>query len=151
MRLGPVELKMKNKSKISTPSLIAPCGMNCSLCRAYARERNPCPGCRGDDSAKTKTRMQCGIKKCEKLTDSGNDYCFSCSDFPCKSLLHLDSRYKAKYAMSMIENLASICKFGIQEFVKKEIERWTCQQCGEVICVHKPDCSSCGHVWNPKK
>lgn len=108
----------KVELKKTTPDSIAPCGMNCSLCRAYGRQRKPCPGCRGDDSTKTKTRVQCGIKNCEKLTDGGIDYCFSCSDFPCKSLLHLDSRYKAKYGMSMIENLASISKFGIQVFVK---------------------------------
>ena len=39
----------KVKLKKTTPDLIAPCGMNCSLCRAYGRERKPCPGCRGDD------------------------------------------------------------------------------------------------------
>jgi uncharacterized radical SAM superfamily Fe-S cluster-containing enzyme len=27
-------------------SLIAPCGMNCSICSAYLREKNKCPGCR---------------------------------------------------------------------------------------------------------
>lgn len=132
----------------TTPDSIAPCGMNCSICRAYGRERKPCPGCRGDDSTKTKTRLQCGIKNCEKLSDGGIDYCFSCSDFPCKSLRHLDSRYKTGYGMSMIENLASISKFGIHEFVKKENERWTCRQCGEIVCVHKPACCSCGHLWN---
>ena len=138
----------KVELKTTTPDSIAPCGMNCSLCRAYGRTRKPCPGCRGDDSTKTKTRVQCGIKNCENLTNGGIDYCFSCSDFPCKTLLHLDSRYKAKYGMSMIENLASICKFGIQEFVIKENKRWTCHQCGEMVCVHKTECCYCGHAWN---
>jgi hypothetical protein len=132
----------------TTLDSIAPCGMNCSLCRAYGRERKPCPGCRGDNSKKTKTRVQCGIKNCENLKDGEIDYCFSCRDFPCKSLLHLGSRYKAKYGMSMIENLTSICKFGIQDFVKNENERWTCRQCGEMVCVHKTECCSCGHAWN---
>lgn len=141
----------KVRVKRVTPDSIAPCGMNCSLCRAYGRERKPCSGCRGDDAMKTKTRLQCAIKNCEKLTDGEIDYCFGCSDFPCNSLRHLDSRYKAKYGMSMIKNLAEICKVGLQEFVINENERWACQQCGEVICVHKPDCCSCGHAWNPKK
>jgi hypothetical protein len=26
--------------------LVAPCGMNCGICRAYLREKNKCPGCR---------------------------------------------------------------------------------------------------------
>jgi hypothetical protein len=50
--------------------------------------------------------------------------------------------------MSMIENLANIRDFGIQEFVKKENQRWACCQCGAMLCVHTPECSSCGHVWN---
>jgi hypothetical protein len=112
----------KVELKTTTPDSIAPCGMNCSLCRAYGRTRKPCPGCRGDDSTKIKTRVQCGIKNCVNLADGGIDYCFSCSDFPCKTLLHLDSRYKAKYGMSMIENLAGICKLGIQDFEKRERE-----------------------------
>jgi hypothetical protein len=30
--------------------LIAPCGMNCAICKAYLRQRNPCNGCRFGDS-----------------------------------------------------------------------------------------------------
>lgn len=137
--------------RITTPDAIAPCGMNCGLCRAYGRSRNPCPGCRAGDDRKTKARLQCRIRNCEKLAEAGIDYCFDCSDFPCKTLCHLDKRYKTKYGMSMIENLAGVNQSGIQEFVIKENERWTCRQCGEVICVHKPECCSCGHVWNQNK
>jgi ribosomal protein L37E len=50
--------------------------------------------------------------------------------------------------MSMIENLATIKKIGIEEFVKEENKRWSCRQCGELLCVHKPECSCCGHIWN---
>ena len=27
--------------------LIAPCGMNCGICKYYYREKDKCPGCRG--------------------------------------------------------------------------------------------------------
>lgn len=138
----------KSRSRVTSPALIAPCGMNCSLCRAYGRQRNPCPGCRGDDRTNTKTRQRCRIKTCEKIIAGGIDYCFACSDFPCKILRNLDSRYKAIYGMSMIENLANINNYGIQAFVIKENQRWRCCQCGEILCVHKPECTSCGHVWN---
>lgn len=80
--------------------------------------------------------------------ESGIDFCFDCSDFPCKTLCHLDSRYRTKYGMSMVENLASIKKLGIQDFVKNENRRWNCRQCGEILCVHKPACPACGDVWN---
>jgi hypothetical protein len=71
---------------------------------------------------------------------------------PVKSyVVWIPANNKAMYGMSMIENLATISKFGIQEFAKKENERWTCPQCGEIVCVHHPDCGSCGHVWNKKQ
>jgi hypothetical protein len=138
----------KRKARITTPSLIAPCGMNCSICRAYGRQRNPCAGCRGDDSMKTKTRLTCTIKRCEQLIEGRADHCCHCGDFPCKTLVHLDSRYTTRYGMSMIENLANIRDFGIHEFVERENQRWACRQCGEMLCVHKPECPSCGHLWN---
>ncbi len=132
----------------SSPGLIAPCGMNCSLCRAYGREKNPCPGCRADDSGKTKTRVNCKIKNCEKIIEGGFAHCFDCGSFPCNALKHLDSRYRSKYGMSMIENLSSIKSLGISQFIETEHERWACRQCGEMICVHESACLSCGHVWN---
>jgi hypothetical protein len=33
------------------PEIISPSGLNCSLCRAYLRDRNACPGCRGANPA----------------------------------------------------------------------------------------------------
>ena len=59
----------------------------------------------------------------------------------------LDKRYRTKYAMSMIDNLEYIKQFGIRDFVKQEKERWACPVCGEIICVHKPQCISCEHTW----
>ncbi|HEY3275920.1 MAG TPA: hypothetical protein VGJ94_04815 [Syntrophorhabdaceae bacterium] len=47
--------------------------------------------------------------------------------------------------MSMIENLDNIEKFGIRNFVIKEKEKWACPQCGEILCVHKENCPSCGY------
>ena len=130
-----------------TQLLIAPCGMNCRLCCAYVRDKNVCPGCRGDDSVKPKTRVTCKIKNCEKITKGGCKYCSSCDSFPCAALNHLDKRYRSKYGMSMVENLENIRRFGIRHFLRNEKEKWACPACGEVICVHKPQCLSCGHEW----
>ena len=128
-------------------SLIACCGMNCRLCRANRRDRNACPGCRGDDSLKTKTRVMCRIKTCEKIVRGEARYCFSCDSFPCDRLHHLDKRYRTKYGMSMIENLRNIQKLGIRHFIENEKRKWTCPECGEMICVHEPQCLSCGRRW----
>lgn len=128
-------------------ALIAPCGMNCRLCRAYRREKNACPGCRGDDSLKTKTRVFCRIKTCGKILQSGAGFCFRCDSFPCDRLNHLDARYKTKYGMSMIDNLRSIQKSGMRRFLENEKRRWACPECGELICVHEAHCLSCGRRW----
>ncbi len=128
-------------------SLIAPCGMNCRLCRAYVREKNPCPGCRSDDHVKPKTRVLCRIKQCEILKAEKMMYCFDCGNFPCDRLKHLDKRYRTKYGMSMIENLKNIKRFGIQNFIKQEESRWACSKCGEILCVHKKSCIRCGSKW----
>ena len=128
-------------------TLIAPCGMNCRLCRAYIRDSKACPGCRGNDSFKSKACVSCRIKNCEKIVQGKVRYCFSCDSFPCDRLNHLDKRYRTKYGMSMIHNLEDIRKLGIRHFIRNEGKRWTCPKCGDLICVHKPQCLSCGHTW----
>ncbi len=125
--------------------LIAPCGMNCRLCRAYQRARNPCLGCRGDDSRKPRTRTCCSIKTCSTIEKVS--YCFSCRSFPCFDLSKLDKRYSTKYGMSMIENLESVKRSGVRLFIGNEKKKWTCPGCGELLCVHEPKCAKCGYLW----
>lgn len=126
--------------------LIAPCGMDCRLCRAYGRERKPCPGCRGDNVLKSIACVTCKIKNCKKLARDGLKFCFRCDEFPCAPVRHLDNRYRTNYGMSPIENLAGIKRLGIRRFVTSENDRWACRECGGMLCVHKAQCPSCGHL-----
>jgi hypothetical protein len=142
-----MKISPSTKSKPITSSLIAPCGMNCRLCRAYIREKNACPGCLGDDRPKTKTRALCRIKQCEILKDADLRYCFDCGKYPCDRLNQLDKRYRTNYGMSMIDNLNDIKQFGIRNFIKQEKDRWTCPACGEIMCVHEENCAICGYKW----
>ena len=142
--------RSKKTTAIST-KLIAPCGMNCCLCSSYTRDKKPCPGCRGDDSLKSKSCVACRIKNCEKMVDAKVKYCFYCDSFPCVRLNHLDKRYKTKYGMSMIANLENIREFGIRQFIRNEKERWRCPECGEMLCVHKAQCLYCQQAWGGKK
>jgi hypothetical protein len=135
------------KTNVIRTTQIAPCGMNCRLCRAYIRDKKACPTCRSDDSLKSKACVTCRIKNCEKIAKGKINYCFGCDRFPCDRLNHLDERYRTKYGMSMIDNLLRIKKFGIRHFDRNETERWTCPECSQLICVHKPQCLSCGHKW----
>lgn len=142
----------KHKKTIPIPvKMIAPCGMNCSLCWGYMREKNSCPGCRetrAQETHKSKYRTRCKIKNCEQIINGSKNYCSnSCEGFPCKRLKQLDKRYRTKYGMSMIENLKMINESGIRYFIRNEREKWACSECGEMICVHKSACISCGYEW----
>jgi len=128
--------------------LIAPCGMNCSLCIAYQfREkdlnkqgfhRKYCPGClpRGENC----THMG---NKCDLLGQGLVRYCFECESFPCQRLKSLDKRYRTKYHLSMIENLKNIKEYGIAKFLEGEETKWRCPDCGSVICCHNGLCLNC--------
>lgn len=82
------------------------------------------------------------------MAAGGFEYCYSCGDFPCVVLLHLDKRYRLKYATSAVENLRTIQKIGLSKFARSEIQRWTCPQCGGTLCMHDPECPGCGYRWN---
>ena|SRR5437868_4795500 len=128
-------------------ALIAPCGMNCGLCRAFLRRRNKCPGCRGDDRGKPKTRVACRIKNCKERRGVDRAFCSDCASFPCEQLQRLDKRYRINYGMSMIENLRMIAAEGLANFVEQEKPKWCCPGCGETICVHKALCLVCKRKW----
>jgi hypothetical protein len=31
--------------------------------------------------------------------------------------------------------------------VRDENRKWLCQQCREMLCMHKTQCVGCGHLW----
>lgn len=140
-----------NNSNMISTSHIAPCGMNCRLCLGYLREKNTCPGClciTPTDSKNSKHRSTCTIRNCQQLAHSGSKYCSKkCERFPCARLKQLDKRYRTKYGMSMLENLIAIDESGIRNFVRSEKKKWNCPDCGQLLCVHKPTCLSCGYEW----
>ncbi len=125
---------------------IAPCGINCGTCLAYLRNTNTCSGCNSTTGTKANHCEQCSIKHCAELKKSGGQYCFSCEKFPCRRVRQLDKRYRTKYSLSLIENLRSIERNGIREFLRNEHERWRCSGCGTTICVHRTECVACGTV-----
>lgn len=127
--------------------LIAPCGMNCSICMANLRDKNRCPGCRLFNKNEPVTIAKCKIKNCKTFKRSKLKFCFECKEFPCERIKHMDKRYQTKYNMSTIENLENIKKLGVREFIKNEKIRWTCSQCGGTICVHRGYCFNCGKYY----
>lgn len=120
--------------------------MNCGICFAYLRKTNKCPGCRGDDTDKPITRINCKIKTCIFLKSNELEFCFECGKFPCDNLKHLDKRYRTKYEMSMIENLEDIKQLGTTKFIIREIAKWKCPACSGTICVHNKKCYICNQI-----
>jgi len=135
--------------KVRNQDLIAPCGMNCGLCASFLALKNEvkakgvkmpyCIGCRS-------RKKNCAFlkKHCSKLLKEEGTFCFECTSYPCDHLITLDSRYKARYRMSMIENLNFIKTEGMEKFLEKQDELWKCQDCGALICCHNGICFNCG-------
>jgi len=126
-----------------TTELIAPCGINCSVCLAFLRDRNKCYGCRSDDLSKAKHCSVCKIKNCEHLSAIDSMFCFDCPVYPCLRMKQLDKRYRTKYNMSNLYNLQLIKELGIKEFFRLEQIKWKCKECGGTICVHQGYCINC--------
>ena len=135
------------------PDLIAPCGMNCGICRGYIafthglqRKRGKVTYCAGCQPR----AKNCYIKRnCKKLAHHEIKSCSQCRDIPCKNLSHLDQRYRERYGMSMVENLEMMRAMGIDAFLKSQEEKYRCPRCGDVVCVHDRKCYSCGYIKPP--
>ena len=133
-----------------TPELIAPCGMNCALCKAYIaythavpRERGKVTHCAG---CLPRAKNCYVIRGCPKLRKHEIQSCSQCETLPCKNLAHLDQRYRERYGMSMVENLKMINAQGMDEFLKNQEETHRCPNCEDVVCVHDGKCYSCGQI-----
>ena len=130
-----------------TPELVAPCGMNCGVCKsylAYSRgipkekgKASHCPGC-------IPRNKNCNIKRgCKKLRKKEIESCYECDDMPCEALDRLDQRYRSRYGMSMVENLREIKEKGMHWFIKSQEEKYWCPECGDVVSVHDAKCYAC--------
>ena len=128
--------------------LIAPCGMNCSLCVSYqfmkmdlnkrGFHRKYCPGCIPRGKHCTFMADQCDLVGKGKVR-----FCTECPEFPCKRLKSLDKRYRDKYHMSMIENLNYMKENGMEKFLENQEATWKCPECGGMICCHNGLCLNC--------
>ena len=109
--------------------LIAPCGMNCGICKYYLQDK--CPGCYKQEEKEY--CRKCTLRNCTKK----KRFCLECGK-PCQRLKNLDKRYRTKYGMSMLENLEFIKEHGVRKFVAKEKVKWACP--GGVRSCHDGKC-----------
>ena len=125
--------------------LIAPCGMNCNVCSAYlAYERDlpkrlgniKCKGCRPRNKQCAFVKKRCG----NRLMKNQVQYCFECDKFPCEHIQKISAKYEKRWNTSFIDNLNYIKEHGEEKFLKKEIARYKCKECGGTICIHNGKC-----------
>ncbi len=119
--------------------LVAPCGINCGVCKAHLRKKKQCLGCHSFDPNSTR----CIVIKCEERKASVSGYCYECRKFPCRRIKRIDERYR-RIGISNIENLQTIKEKGVTALIKKEEKKWRCPECGAVIS-NNGICYQCGH------
>ena len=129
--------------------LIAPCGMNCGICKAYLAYSRNVPKKRGEIihciGCRPRNKMCFYVRKhCAKIRNNEIKFCFECKVFPCDRLKTLDKRYRTRYGMSMVGNLKEIKKEGMKKFLEKQEEKYGCPECGDVISIHDGKCYNCG-------
>ena len=138
------------KSLRITSDLIAPCGMNCGICKAYLAFSRGLPAKRGSVTHCSGCRIRnknCYIKRgCKRLLKNETQFCFDCEQMPCENLDRLDRRYRMRYSMSMVDNLKEIKNTGLSVFLENQKKKYECSSCGDVFSVHDGKCYSCGKV-----
>ncbi len=137
----------KGNDTMFTADMIAPCGLDCSLCAMALKKTDPCPGCSGPDENKPDfCANRCGIILCRKRKENGYRFCDECPDYPCGDVMEKENRYTSKYPLreSPLENLRRIREAGMEAFLEQERRTWTCGQCGSPVSVHTGICSGCG-------
>ena len=122
---------------------IAPCGMNCTLCRSYQRKTRNCLGCRSGDQHKTASCIHCSMKTCEFLAQSPTSLCCDCQQYPCKKLSMHDRRLKARYQISVLDNLNAIQSQGMEHFLSEQTTAWVCPTCNQLLSMHRKVCIHC--------
>lgn len=133
-----------------TAEMIAPCGLDCSLCSQAHKAENPCLGCRGPNENKPEfCSTRCDIIQCEKMKNNKYRFCDECSEFPCEYSFERENRYMSQYVLteSPFTNLETIRKEGIEKFLLKQKALWTCKDCGGAISVHDGVCGKCGKQY----
>jgi len=137
-----------------TPDLIAPCGMNCGVCKSYLAYSRGVPQKKGSVthcSGCLPRKKNCFIKRgCKNLSRDTMLFCFECQNMPCSNLDRLDRRYRERYGMSMVGNLRELEENGMNSFLKSQEAKYKCPECGDVISVHDGKCYACQRVTQLK-
>ncbi len=141
-------ISMKEMSTI-LKDLIAPCGMNCAICSKYLvyvnkLKRSQCAGCRTGQGTCAYLFAKCTGEN--KDSTCNRVFCFECRKYPCSEIQRMDKRYKKNHRMSVVDNLTTIKKRGIDTFIKEQYEKYHCSECNGLISIHNGKCFKCDTI-----
>lgn len=120
------------------------CGINCALCSAFLRKSNNCAGCQAPTKLITRRSCQnCLIRNC--ALNQGFEYCFQCADYPCSKVKNINQRYLKKYQIDLVEN-NRLAKVDMVNFIKVQLQQFTCHHCGAIVDQHNHKCSECHKI-----
>lgn len=135
-------------------SMIAPCGLNCAICKRALQKDEPCPGCLGESEHKLDfCAHKCLIKRCETRAGLPDRFCDGCAEYPCTDVMEKEIRYSTAYPVieTPIGNLAYMRKNGMDALLERERLRWTCPACGGIVCAHTGACADCGREYTDRE
>jgi hypothetical protein len=69
--------------------------------------------------------------------------CTDCEELPCFRITNLINMGRYLHRNEYLPNLKKIREMGVQEWVKKEEERWRCQKCGLPMSWYDAECARC--------
>ena len=87
--------------------------------------------------------QRCNIRLCA-LNKQNNSRCSDCEELPCYRMTNLMNMGHYLHREEYLPNLKKIREMGVQEWVKKEEERWRCPQCGLPMRWYDAECVGCG-------
>ena len=124
--------------------VIGYCGAFCGGCPAF--HVGTCHGCRSDILKQKRTSKW----KCRKRLCCLEKNYYSCGDCPdlkgCKIRKPLIRRYLTKFNIDLDQNAQKISSLGPEDWLKGQISKYLCNQCGGVISPYDQICIQCGHT-----
>ena len=87
--------------------------------------------------------QRCNIRLCA-LKKQKMSRCFDCDELPCYRITDLVNMGRYLHRKEYLPNLKKIREMGVQEWVKKEEDRWRCPQCDLPMSWYDAECAGCG-------
>jgi hypothetical protein len=98
-----------------------------------------CNGCKSKINAGLSA--DCVMRLCAQ--DHGLESCGDCDDFPCGTIQTFERDGYPHHTL-VIANQRAICMYGVDAWLEKQKERWSCPKCGEGFTWYEEECAKCG-------